>query len=45
MNMSVAITTAPRPGPWLLGRCLLSLKAAGFTDRIVFAEPESVIPQ
>lgn len=41
MTIAVGVVTAPRPGPWLLGRCLDSLRETGFDEPYIFAEPGS----
>ena len=42
-NWAVGITTAPRTEP-TIGRCLASLRRAGFESFRIFAEPKSPIP-
>lgn len=44
MEWVTMVTTAPRPGRPLLGRCLTSLDLAGFRPPVIFAEPGSPIP-
>jgi hypothetical protein len=44
MNIATGITTAPRPGPDVLARCVESVRLAGLSRPLVFAEPKTPIP-